>query len=80
MRVMSSPDVVVVGGGAVGVCVAAELAARGAAVELLERGPRLGWGCSEGNAGIVGVTHVEPLAGPDAVLDGLRWLARPGKP
>jgi len=73
-------DVVVVGGGAVGVCVAAELAERGASVELLERGPRLAWGCSEGNAGVVGPAHVIPLAGPDAVRDGLRWLGRPGSP
>jgi D-amino-acid dehydrogenase len=75
-----SPDVVVVGGGAVGVCAALELAVRGAAVRLVERGPELAWGCSAGNAGIVGAGHVLPLAGPDALRDGLRWMGRPDSP
>ena len=69
-----------VGGGAVGVCVALELAGRGASVTLLERGPDLAWGCSAGNAGIVGPSHVLPLADPAAVRDGLRWMLRPDSP
>ena len=73
-------DVVVVGGGAVGVCVALDVASRGASVELLERGPRLAWGCSAGNAGIVGPSHVAPLAGADALRDAVRWLGRPASP
>lgn len=82
MPSVSSPgaDVTVVGGGAVGVCIAAELARRGAAVTLLERGPELAWGASAGNAGIVGPAHIEPLANPQALLDGLRWLGRPAAP
>jgi D-amino-acid dehydrogenase len=73
-------DVAVIGGGAVGVCVAWELARGGASVALLERGPELAWGCSAGNAGIVGPSHVLPLAGPAAVRDGLRWMTRPDSP
>jgi D-amino-acid dehydrogenase len=73
-------DVAVIGGGAVGVCAAWELARGGASVALLERGPELAWGCSAGNAGIVGPSHVLPLAGPAAVLDGLRWMTRPDSP
>ena len=69
-----------VGGGAVGVCVALELASRGASVVLLERGPELAWGCSAGNAGIVGSSHVLPLADPAAVRDGIRWMLRPDSP
>jgi D-amino-acid dehydrogenase len=75
-----TPDVAVVGGGAIGVSVAAELAARGASVVVLERGPRLAAGCSRGNAGIVGPSHVTPLAGPEAIRDGLRWLGRRDAP
>ena len=43
-RVTVSPDVVVVGGGVVGACAALELARRGAAVTLLERGGELACG------------------------------------
>lgn len=73
-------DVAVVGGGAVGVTAALELARRGASVRLLERGPELAWGCSSGNAGIVGPGHVVPLAEPAAVRDGMRWMLRPDSP
>jgi D-amino-acid dehydrogenase len=77
---VASSDVVVIGGGAVGTATAVELVRSGASVTLLERGPRLGWGCSAGNAGIVGASHVLPLASPKAILDGLRWLPRADSP
>jgi D-amino-acid dehydrogenase len=77
---VANRGVVVVGGGAVGTATALELAQAGASVTLLERGPRLGWGCSAGNAGIVGASHVLPLATPQAILDGLRWLPRSDSP
>lgn len=68
------PDVVVIGGGAVGAACALELARRGAAVTLLERGPELGVGCSAGNAGLICPSHSTPLANPAAVRNGLRWM------
>lgn len=67
-------DVVVIGGGVVGVSCALELAQRGAQVTLLERGPRLGSGCSEGNAGLVCPSHAEPLATRGALVEGFRNL------
>jgi D-amino-acid dehydrogenase len=73
-------DVAVIGGGVVGVTSAFELARRGASVTLLERGSELASGCSAGNAGIVGPSHVLPLANPAAVRDGLRWMSRPDSP
>ena len=76
----SSADVAVIGGGAVGACVAADLAGRGASVVLLERGSDLAAACSAGNAGIVGASHVWPLAGREAVLEGLRWMGRRDSP
>ena len=77
---MRGVDVAVIGGGAVGVCSALELARQGASVALLERGADLAWGCSAGNAGIVGPSHVLPLASPAAVRDGMRWMSRPDSP
>jgi D-amino-acid dehydrogenase len=69
-----NPDVAIVGGGAIGVCIARELALRGAKVALLERGPRVGCGCSDGNAGLICPSHSAPLATPAALRQGLRWL------
>jgi D-amino-acid dehydrogenase len=76
----TSADVTVVGGGAIGTCIALELARRGASVTVLERGPELACGCSAGNAGIVGASHVVPLANPSALRDGVRWMARSDSP
>jgi D-amino-acid dehydrogenase len=73
-------DVAVIGGGVIGVSTALELARRGISVVLLERGGDLAWGCSAGNAGIVGAGHVLPLATPAAVREGLRWMTRPDSP
>ena len=67
-------DVVVIGGGAVGIGVAHALGARGARVTVLERGDRPGQACSLGNAGIVGAGHVEPLATLDALREGIGAL------
>jgi D-amino-acid dehydrogenase len=75
-----APDVVVVGGGAIGACCTLELARRGASVTLLERGPELAWGCSTGNAGLICPSHDEPLANPAALRDGLRWMWKPDSP
>lgn len=64
----------VIGGGVVGMCAALELARRGAQVTLLERGPRLASGCSEGNAGLICPSHAEPLATRGALIEGFRNL------
>jgi D-amino-acid dehydrogenase len=69
------PDVIVVGGGAIGVTAAYELARRGLRTTLLERG-ELGGGCSSGNAGLVCPSHSAPLATPAALAEGVRALAR----
>ncbi|MDN5856785.1 MAG: FAD-dependent oxidoreductase [Actinomycetia bacterium] len=75
-----SGDVVVVGGGVIGIAVAYELAQSGAEVTVLERGGDLAWECSAGNAGMVTSTHALPLASPTALMQGLRWMWRRDSP
>ncbi len=77
---MAKPDVIVVGGGAVGACCALELARRGAQVTLLERGPQLAWGCSAGNAGLICPSHSNPISNPVSLRNGLRWMWRRDSP
>jgi D-amino-acid dehydrogenase len=69
-----SADVIVVGGGAIGVSAAYELARAGCAVTLLERAETLAAECSAGNTGIISPGHSTPLANPDALRDALRSL------
>jgi D-amino-acid dehydrogenase len=75
-----NPDVVVVGAGIVGVCAAYELARAGASVTVLERGS--GWGeqCSWGNAGLLVPSHARPIAAPESLRAGLRWMVRRDSP
>ncbi len=54
-------DVLIIGGGVVGVSCAYELAKRGASVTVLER-DRVGHGCSFGNAGWLTPSQATPLA------------------
>jgi D-amino-acid dehydrogenase len=71
---MAVPDVLVVGGGAVGVACAYELARAGASVTVVDREPRVGLGCSAGNAGLLSGDLALPLATPAALREGLTSL------
>ena len=73
------PDVVVVGGGVVGVACAVELARRGVAVTVLER-DRVGHGCSYGNAGWLTPSQAVPLANPSMLFKSFRWMLDPESP
>lgn len=75
-----SHDVLVIGGGVIGVAIAYDLARAGARVTILERGGELAWECSAGNAGMVSSTHALPLASPTALMQGLRWMWRRDSP
>ncbi|MCS7172395.1 MAG: FAD-dependent oxidoreductase [Armatimonadetes bacterium] len=76
---MDKADVVVVGGGAIGLCCACALARDGLRVLLLER-KHPGAGASWGNAGLVAPSHSLPLAEPGVVRRGLRWMLDPESP
>lgn len=73
-RITSAPDVLVIGAGAIGASITLELALQGASTVLLESGPHVAAGCSAGTAGLVCPSHSAPLANPQAVRDGLRWM------
>jgi D-amino-acid dehydrogenase len=75
----SSPDVVVVGGGAIGAASAYELARRGARVTVLERSHDAD-GCSFGHAGLICPSHAEALANLGAIRAGIRWMMHRDSP
>ena len=75
---MTRADVVVVGGGVIGVSAAYYLAARGQKVTLLEQN-ELSSGSSKGNAGQITAAHM-PLNQPGMMLSNLRMLLAPSSP
>jgi D-amino-acid dehydrogenase len=66
-------NVVVIGGGVIGVCAAYFLAERGASVTLLEKG-EICSGASYGNAGWVFPSHSTPIPAPGAIRSAFKWL------
>ena len=72
-------DVIVVGGGVVGLACALALAETGRSVRVLER-DRIGCGSSHGNCGTLTPSHAAPLAAPGTVRKALRWMLTPDAP
>jgi glycine/D-amino acid oxidase-like deaminating enzyme len=69
-------DVVVIGGGIVGIACARVLQRAGRQVVVIEAG-EIGRGCSFGNAGLIAVDHIQPLARPEMLLDAFGMLTDP---
>ncbi len=76
---MDKTDVLIIGGGAVGVCAAFYLREAGYEVTLVDRG-EIGSGASHGNMGLVVPSHSVPLAAPGVVSQGLKWMFKPDSP
>jgi len=76
---MERADVIVIGGGIIGVCVAYFLAEGGINAILLER-DEICSGASYGNAGLIVPSHSVPLSSPGVVEKGLKWLLNPESP
>jgi D-amino-acid dehydrogenase len=71
--------VIVIGGGAVGLCTAEALNHRGAEVTLIEC-DRCGAAASTGNAGWITPSLATPVPGPGVIAASLRWLIDPSGP
>jgi D-amino-acid dehydrogenase len=69
----SQSDVVIIGGGVIGVCSAYYLVQKGIQVTLIEKG-EIASGCSYGNGGLIVPSHSVPLASPGSLGNSLRWL------
>ncbi len=78
---MISPrdDVLVIGGGAIGLATALALVEAGRSVRVLESGVA-GGGASHGNCGTITPSHAPPLAAPGMIAQGLRWMFTPDAP
>ncbi len=72
----SSSDVIVIGGGIVGIACAHYLAKEGYGVTVIDQAT-IGAGCSHANCGFVCPSHVLPLNEPGAIGDGIRSLLNP---
>lgn len=72
-------DVVIVGGGVIGLACAWTLLQAGRSVVVLERG-RPGDGASHGNCGTITPSHAPPLPEPGVVGRALKWMLKPDAP
>jgi D-amino-acid dehydrogenase len=72
-------DVLILGGGVIGLSCALWLLRAGRSVRVLERGS-VGGETSHGNCGTLTPSHAGPLAAPGVLLKGLKWMLRPDAP
>lgn len=72
-------DVVVLGGGVVGLSCALALLDAGRSVRVLEA-RTVGCGSSHGNCGTLTPSHAGPLAAPGTIGKALRWMLTPDAP
>lgn len=75
---MKREDVVILGGGVIGLACAVALLRAGRSVTVLERGT-VGCGSSHGNCGTI-TPDLLPLNAPGTVSKGLKWLLKPDAP
>jgi len=74
-----STDVLILGGGVIGLACAWYLLREGRGVTVLEQGMP-GCGSSHGNCGTLTPSHAGPLAAPGTLAMALRWLFTPDAP
>lgn len=79
LRMDTRDDVIIIGGGAIGLASALALVEAGRSVRVLEAGT-VGCGSSHGNCGTLTPSHAPPLAAPGAIGKALRWMFTPDAP
>ena len=72
-------DVLILGGGVIGLACAHYLLAAGRGVTVVDQG-RIGGGSSHGNCGTLTPSHATPLAMPGMLGTALRWMFKPDAP
>ncbi|MCU0592961.1 MAG: FAD-dependent oxidoreductase, partial [Desulfobacterales bacterium] len=75
----TSSDVLIIGGGVIGMACAHYLAQAGRAVHLIEQG-RIGAGASHGNCGLVVASYLLPMCAPGVVQKEIVGLLRTSSP
>jgi D-amino-acid dehydrogenase len=73
-------DVIVIGGGVIGVAIAYYTALRGASVLVIEKNQIGSGGSSTGNAGLLVPSHCNPLPTPGVIAQGIKCLLNPEGP
>jgi D-amino-acid dehydrogenase len=73
-------QILVIGGGIIGLASAYYCARRGHGVTVLEGNGEAHGSCSSGNAGMIVPSHFVPLAAPGMVALGLKWMWNPESP
>ena len=72
-------DILIIGGGIIGVSTAYALAREGVSVTLIEKGEICN-GSSHGNAGMICPCHSTPIPGPGVLWQGIKWMFNPVSP
>lgn len=72
-------DVVIIGGGVIGLWCAWHLQQAGRQVTIVDKG-HFEDGCSYGNAGMIVPSHFIPMASPGIIATGIRWMFKKDSP
>ena len=73
-------NIVIIGGGVIGLSTAWYCHKAGHPVTLIDQNPSKRDGCSFGNAGMLVPSHIVPLAAPGMIRLGLKWMWNPKSP
>ncbi|WP_020527513.1 NAD(P)/FAD-dependent oxidoreductase [Flexithrix dorotheae] len=74
-----SKEIIIIGGGIVGLCTAYFLNKSGHQVSIIDKSDFTD-NCSYGNAGMIVPSHFIPLAAPGVITQGLKWMFNPESP